>query len=238
MGGNGKKHFRGQRISEVILGSQDGIVNVLGIVLGVASATNNSIIVLVAGLAAAFAETISMAAVAYTSVKAEHDYHRSERALEEREVEEMPDEEIKDIRDIYAKKGFKGKLLDQIVKVITSDKKIWVDTMMTEELNLPPTFQKSPWKSGLLVFIATLFGSLGPIIPFFLLPMSNAILASLAISVVLLFIIGAVKARLTVGNWFFSGAELAAIGILAAIVGYLIGFYVGEIFGTKTITIG
>lgn len=231
-------HFKGQRVSEVILGSQDGIVNVLGVVLGVASATNNSLIVLVAGLAAAFAETISMAAVAYTSVKAERDYHKAERTLEEKEVEEVPEEESREIRSIYARKGFKGRLLAQIVKVITSNKKVWVDTMMAEELNLPPKFQKSPWSSGVLVFIATLLGSLGPILPFFWQTVSGAIVTSLAISVVLLFVIGAVKARLTVGNWFYSGLELVVIGILAAFVGYLIGFVVGDIFGTKAIALG
>ena len=235
---DGEKHFKGQKISEVILGSQDGIVNVLGVVLGVASATNNSLIILVAGLAAAFAETISMGAVAYTSVKAERDYHKAERKLEEWEVEETPEAEAREIRSIYAKKGFKGSLLNQIVKVITSNKKVWVDTMMAEELNLPPVFQKSPWRSGLLVLIATLLGSLGPILPFFWLSVSSAVVTSLFISIMLLFVIGALKAKLTVGNWFLSGAELAVIGIVAALVGYLMGFAVGEIFGTRALALG
>ena len=233
-----EQHFRGKRVSDIILGSQDGIVNFLGVVLGLASATNNPLIVMVAGIAATFAETISMAAVAYTSTKAERDYYNSERALEEKEIVEIPEHETEEIREIYAKKGFKGKLLDQIVKVITSNKKVWVDTMMTEELNLSSRFEKSPWKNGLLVFFATLIGSFVPLIPFMILPVAGAMITSFIFSVLVLFLIGAVKARLTIGNWFGSGLELAIIGAAAALTGYFIGLVVGNIFGTTLIGLG
>lgn len=233
-----ENHFRGKRISDIILGSQDGIVNTLGVVLGVASATNSSLIVLIAGIAAVFAETISMAAVAYTSTKAERDYYNSERALEEKEIVEIPDHETDEIREIYAKKGFKGKLLNQIVKVITSNKKVWIDTMMTEELNLSSRFEKSPWKNGLIVFIATLFGSLVPVIPFMVLPVNSAIISSLIFSVLVLFAIGAAKAKLTIGSWFGSGIELALIGSVAALTGYFIGLVVGSAFGTNVVGVG
>ena len=228
-----ERHFKGKEISDIILGGQDGLVNVLGVVLGVASATNNPFIVLIAGLAAAIAETISMAAVAYTSVKADRDYYLSERALEEEEVEKIPEHEVEEIREIYAKKGFKGKLLEDVVKVITSNKKVWVDTMLTEELNLSPKFGGSPLKSGLVVFISTLIGSLIPLISFVFLPIANAIFASLVVSLAILFAVGVIKAKLTLGNWFKSGIELALIGTLAALSGYGIGLGLGMIFGTN-----
>ena len=233
-----EKHFQGKQIHDVILGGQDGLVNVLGIVLGVASATNNPIVVMVAGLVATLAETIAMAAVAYTSVKADRDYYYSERKLEEREVDTIPDHEREEIYNIYRKKGFKGKLLEKIVKVITSKKKVWVDTMMTEELNLSLKFGGSPLKSAGVVFVSTLIGSVIPLIPFALLPVTNAIITSLILSVVVLFIVGVVKARLTVGNWFRSGLELAAIGTLAALTGYFVGLGLGKLFGTNVGGIG
>lgn len=228
-----ERHFLAKKISDIILGGQDGLVNVLGLVLGVASATNNSIVVLIAGLAATFAETISMAAVAYTSTKADRDYYMSERALEEYEVKTIPHIERKEIYDIYKKKGFRGKLLDQVVKVITSNKKVWIDTMMSEELNFSPRFETSPLMSGVVVFISTFIGSIFPLIPFFLLPVNEAIIASIALSVVVLFTVGTIKAKITVGNWFTSGLELAAIGTVAAITGYFIGLGLGNIFGTN-----
>ncbi len=231
-----EKHFKGKEISQIILGGQDGLVNILGVVLGVASATNNPFVILVAGLAATFAETISMAAVAYTSVKADRDYYMSERKLEEEEVEKIPEHEIEEIRDIYSKKGFKGKLLNDVVKVITSNKKVWVDTMMTEELNLSQEFRRSPLKSGVVVFISTLIGSLIPLIPFTLFnifSVGESIVISSILSVIVLFIVGAIKARLTVGNWVVSGLELAVIGGLAALTGYMIGLGLGNIFGVN-----
>lgn len=236
-----ERHFKGKEVSDVILGGQDGLVNVLGVTLGVASATNNPFVILVAGLAATFAETISMAAVAYTSVKADRDYYNAERSLEEEEVEKIPEHEIDEIREIYAKKGFKGKLLDDVVKTITSDKKVWVETMLTEELNLSPKFGGSPLKSVLVVFISTLIGSLIPLIPFALfnlLTVGNAIVSSLVLSVVILFIVGAVKAKLTVGNWLTSGLELAIIGTVAAGTGYFIGLGLGNLLGTNVAGVG
>src|SRR5574342_1046426 len=85
-------------LSDVILGGQDGLVNVLGVILGVAAATSDSRIVIAAGLAATFAESISMGAVAYTSKLAEHDHYRSEVERERREIREMPEAEAQEVR--------------------------------------------------------------------------------------------------------------------------------------------
>src|SRR5512141_1242902 len=100
------------RLSDVILGGQDGLVNVLGVILGVAAATSDSRIVIAAGMAATFAESISMGAVAYTSKLAEHDLYHSEREREHRHIHLAPDVEIEEIRDIYRQKGFDGETLD------------------------------------------------------------------------------------------------------------------------------
>src|SRR5574341_1782514 len=108
-------HRLGARLSEVILGGQDGLVNVLGLILGLAAATDETRIIIAGGLAATFAESISMAAVAYTSTLADLDFYRAERAREEREVIEIPDMEKQEIRDIFAAWGFEGKLLEEMV---------------------------------------------------------------------------------------------------------------------------
>src|SRR3989344_5030954 len=81
---------RGSLLRQLILGGQDGLVNVLGIILAVATATNDAKIVLIAGLAATFAESISMAAVAYTSSKAARDHYLREQELELREIRLHP----------------------------------------------------------------------------------------------------------------------------------------------------
>src|SRR3990167_2985868 len=128
----------GFTLPEIILGGQDGLVNVLGVILGVAAATNETGIVLVAGLAATFAESVSMGAVAYTSTIAEADFYQSEYEREKWEIEHVPEGEREEIRALYKKYGFTGQILDEIVERITSDNKIWLQVMMEQELKLSP----------------------------------------------------------------------------------------------------
>lgn len=219
-----KIEIKGIVLRDFILGWQDGLVNVLGIVLGIATATSLVGLVLLAGLAAAFAETLAMAGVAYTSSKAARDHYFRELRREQREIEETPEIEVQEIRDIYAKKGFSGQILEEIVRTITSNRKMWLDTMMTEELRLFPEQYQSPAKSAALVGASSLTGSLIPIIPFFLpIAMTTAIVSALVISVAVLFTTGAIKAKLTVGDWRKSGLEMAAVGGAAALAGYAIG---------------
>src|SRR5690349_16776744 len=95
-------HQGGSWLRDVMLGGQDGLVNVLGIALGVSAATSNTQILIAAALAATFAESISMGAVAYTSTLAQRDHYLSELERERREVHEMPEVEREEVRQIYA----------------------------------------------------------------------------------------------------------------------------------------
>jgi predicted membrane protein (TIGR00267 family) len=210
-------------LADVILGGQDGLVNVLGIVLGIAAATNDPRIVMVAGLAATFAESVSMAAVAYTSTLAETAHYESEREREHRHVRMVPAVERDEIREIYSQKGFDGELLDKIVEKITADEDIWVGVMMAEEHQLIPTSRRDALRSAIVVGIAAVIGSLIPLIPFLFLSVKTSIWVSLAISSLTLFVVGFYKARTTVGHPGKSGLEMTVIGILSALVGYLVG---------------
>src|SRR5207245_8337132 len=112
----------GRALRDIILGGQDGLVNVLGLVLGVAAATAQLRIILAAALAATFSESIAMGGVMYTSVLAERDYYLAMLAKERQEVEEVPDVEIAEVRLIFCDRGFRGEVLERVVKEITSDK--------------------------------------------------------------------------------------------------------------------
>ena len=221
------KTGQGSDLRDFILGGQDGLVNVLAVILGVAVATNDIRIIIIAGLAATFGESISMAAVAYTSFKAEYDFYQSELAREKREIKEVPEMEKKEIRDIYYKKGFRGTLLNQVVNKITSNEKVWLETMMTEELHLYKESSKSPMRTAAIVGIAAVIGSLIPLLPFLFFGVSNGIIVSVILSTFFLFLVGSVKAKITAGNWIRSGTELAAIGMAAAMIGFGIGSILG-----------
>src|SRR3989338_11130066 len=98
-------------LADIILGGQDGLVNTLGVILGVAAASSDLRIVIAGGFAATFAESISMGAVAYTSTLAEHDHYRAELERERREIRDMPQAEEEEVRTIFSKWGFTGDLL-------------------------------------------------------------------------------------------------------------------------------
>lgn len=212
----------GAMFKEFILGGQDGLVNVLGVILGIAAATLEPKLVIIAGLAAAFAESFSMAAVAYTSAKAEQDYYESQKQRELYEIRTRPEAEKKEIHDIYYQKGFRGKLLDEIIKTITKNEKTWLNFMMKEELDLSNQFIH-PFKSAFTVGLAAIIGSIIPLVSFFLFPIQTAIIASLIISAIALFITGAIEGKINLGHWVKKGIQLTVIGMVAAGIGFLLG---------------
>ena len=216
-------HRQASFLSDIILGGQDGLVNVLGIVLGVAAATADAWVVIVAGLAATFAESVSMAAVAYTSTLADADFYESEREREYRHIQDVPNLEQGEIRDIYAKKGFRGELLDRIVQTVTANKDIWVAVMMAEEHQLTPVNRKHALRSAFIVGISAIIGSLIPLVPFFFIPVQTSMILAVSLAAIVLFVVGAYKARIYVGNPGKSGLEMAVIGTLSALVGYAVG---------------
>src|SRR5947209_4516108 len=125
-------------LRDVILGGQDGLVNILGIILGVIAGGGSKTVLLAAGFAAAITESISMGAVGYTSSVSQRDYYLAERAREAAEIDTMPEAERQEIREIYATKGFGGDLLERVVDTITANRDSWLSTMMDEELHLQP----------------------------------------------------------------------------------------------------
>lgn len=171
-----------ENFRDIILGGQDGLVNVLGIVLGVgtvALASNDIRIVLVAGLAATFAESFSMAAVAYTSSKAERDHFLREHQDAGKQRADFDEDGL----------------------------------------------LRNPLQSAAVVGVSALIGSFIPILPFFIGSVRIGLIEAGILSAFALFITGAMKAKLTIGNWLWSGLEMMLIGLGAALIGYLVGLY-------------
>ena len=218
-------HRATTEISDIILGGQDGLVNVLGVILGIAAATGDSWVIIVAGMAATFAESVSMSAVAYTSTVASANVYDSEREREYRHIQQAPTLEREEIVEIYRSKGFSGELLEKIVDTITANTDVWVAVMMAEEHGLTPTNRKHALRSAFVVGLSAIIGSLIPMVPFFFLsiPVNISMLISVLVAAMTLFIVGAYKAKLTIGHPGKSGLEMAAIGTVSALVGYAVG---------------
>jgi vacuolar iron transporter family protein len=226
-------HRHGKSLPDLILGGQDGVVNVLGVLLGVAAAGGSPRIVVAAGLATATAEAISMAAVAYTSARAAADVYRSEREREYRHVRQVPTLERAEVRAIYEAQGFKGAMLDRIVETITADPDVWVAVMMSQEHHLSPVSRRQAVRSGLVVGLSALVGALLPVAPFLLVFVSvrAAAAASVAASGAVLFGMGAYKANQTTSPVLRSAFELMAIGLVSAFAAWGIGSLCGVASG-------
>ena len=216
-------HVRSRWLADVVLGAQDGLVNTLGVVLGVAAASADARVVFAAGMAAGIAESLSMAAVGYTSSVARGDLFRSERAREYRHIELTPEIEREEVRALYAKKGFEGELLERVVGTICANKDVWVALMMAEEHELLPVDRRSSLRAAGIIGVAALVGSTVPVAPFAAFGLRVSVIVALGLGAALLFALGAFKASVTAGAKTKSGIELALIGMASAIAGYVVG---------------
>jgi predicted membrane protein (TIGR00267 family) len=218
-----EQHHQTNWLRDVILGGQDGLVNILGIILGVIAGGGSESVLLAAGFAAAFTESISMGAVGYTSAVSERDYYQAEQAREAAEIDATPEAERQEIRDIYAAKGFAGELLERVVETITANRQSWLSTMMDEELHLQPVQTPDILRSAIVITIATLIGHMIPLLPFVWLSRTTALILSIVLSALVLFGVGVYSSVTLVGDWRKNGLKMVAIGLGAAAVGFLIG---------------
>ena len=221
-------HPKAGVLSDFILGSQDGIVNVLGIILGLAAARVDTRIILVATLAALGAESIAMAAVAYSSTLSRRRLYLSEVLRERHEMQVVPEMERQEVRTVLAEWGYEGTDLEDLLERICRNPRAMLEFMMSFELKLAPVEATAPRASAVLVGGATVMGHFIPLIPFFFVG-SDVLLgavASITVSGITLFGIGWYEARVTAGRWWSNGLQMVIIGLAGGFAGYLIGHFV------------
>jgi len=221
----GERWHKKVNVREIVFGFNDGSISTLALLAGVTGGALARGDILVAGFSGIAAGSISMAIGAYISSKSEVEHHKSEIQRELREIEEVPEIEQEEIRQIYMKKAdFTEDELNIVVKRITSDSNTWLDSMMREELGLFEERFENPIKLGLIMFLAFVAGGSVPIIPFLLVSTPRAsLVASSIITFASLFAIGAWKTTFTNKHWLISGIEMVFVGILAAAIPYAIG---------------
>ena len=214
---------------DFIYGSIDGAVTTFAIVAGVVGASLSPGIILILGFANLFADGFSMAAANYQASKTRNEYIEMKRKQEEWEIDNLEEQEKDEIRDIYSKKGFKDELLEEIVRIITSRRKVWVDTMMKEELGLIED-EKKPLDSSISTFVGFNLIGLIPLIPFMVFmaigvdPNSEAFFYSIIFVLSAFFIVGVIKGKIVKKSKIRSGIYTLIIGGIAATVAYLIGY--------------
>lgn len=225
-----ERHARPSLLSDFILGCQDGLVNVLGILLGTTAATTDVRLIYVAAFAALAAESISMGAVAYTSTLARRKQYLKELEREEEEMKNVPHLERDEVKDIFRRWGYSGDDLERATEIIVKNPRAWLELMMSNELYLQPVDETEPRRSFFVVLASAVVGSLVPLLPYLVLRGSlfTDAVGSVALSGAMLFVIGYFEARTTVGSLWKSGSQMAVIGLAAGLAGFIIGHLIGS----------
>jgi VIT1/CCC1 family predicted Fe2+/Mn2+ transporter len=210
-------------LRDVILGGQDGLVNVLGLVLGMAAATGDSRVVVTAALAAMFAESIAMAGVAYTATGAERDWATRTRARVSRAIGGRAEARQRRRLAEAGARGYSDATIELIDAAGRDEANAWASELEFVERELAPVRTAHPVRAALTVGLSTIVGSAVPLAPFVVFPIGIAVWVSLVAGTIVLFTVGAYRARLAGSSLLAAGLQMTAIGLVSALAGYVIG---------------
>lgn len=220
-------------LSEFVYGGIDGCVTTFAVVSGGEGANLETSIILILGFANLFADGFSMSVGAFLSEKSKKRLYLKHKRAEQHEVKYNKPEGVEEIRDLYAKKGFEGELLDQIVEKITANDQLWVNEMMTGELKMQKE-EKSSGMVGSATFISFILVGFIPLLvyvfDFFIENSLPLFFLSSLFAVIGFLVVGFLKAFITEENRVKSMIETLFLGGSAAIIAYYLGFFLEKIF--------
>jgi vacuolar iron transporter family protein len=221
--GNGYSNY----LPEFVYGGVDGSVTTFAVVAGSAGAGISIEVVLILGIANLIADGFSMSVGNFLSVKSEIDEYNRNKKVEYWEVENIPDSEKQEIREIFAAKGFEGEILEKVVEVITADKDRWVGEMMKDELNMQEP-KKSPYATALATFLSFVAIGTIPLLAYLYEYFSQNVLenvffiSSILTSIAFL-IIGFLRSYVTNTNKLLSMLQTFFLGAAAAAIAFFLG---------------
>lgn len=219
-------------LRDFIFGAVDGLVTTFAIVAGVYGASMSSGVIIILGLANLVADGLSMAASNFLGTRAEEQRRRKMKKIEEQHIAIFPEGEREEIRQIFKLKGFEGQILEDIVQVITSDKKLWVSTMLQDEHGLALE-SPSAIRAASATFVAFVLIGFVPLFTFVVNWFSpemiaNPFIVSIILTGIAFFLVGAVKAPFVLERWWVGGIETTLLGGTAAALAFLIGWSLRE----------
>ncbi len=210
-----------------VLGSNDGIVSTAGLVVGVAGATSNVGAILIAGLAGLVAGALSMAGGEYTSVSAQRDTERAALAKERYELENMPEEELAELAELYEEQGLSPETAQKVAKELTAHDAFRAHARI--ELGIDPDHHANPWTAALASMISFALGSVLPLLAIALPPVAWRIPITFAAVIASLSITGWVGARLGGAS---SGRAIIR-NVTVSVVTMVVTFAIGSLVGTQ-----
>jgi len=225
-----------RRVREFVFGAKDGILTTMGVVTGVGVASGGRTAVLVSGLVALIAGSLSMAVGEYQGSKSEREVVRASIEMEKREMQENPKDEFAEQVAYYKLKGFSADEAHLIVSRLAKNPEIYLYEMMRDEFGIDPRIADS---SSMLPALAMggsyALGSFVPILPYFIpgLGKGNAVFASFALALVGLFAIGVYAGSMSARNKWLRGLEIAFYGSIVFGLSFLAGHFIPPLFGQK-----
>jgi len=218
----------GNAIRAAVLGGNDGLVSNFSLVMGVAGATAGGAGVLLAGIAGLLAGALSMSLGEWISVKSSQELYENQMQIEMQELETNPEGEMKEIALIYIAKGIPEEQAYQMAKALMSDKTQAHELLVREELGINAEELKgSAFEAAIYSFILFSIGAVIPVAPFFFTSGTKAILLSVGLSAMGLFLIGSAITLFTGRNLWFSGFRQVFFGLTAAAITFGIGKIIG-----------
>ncbi len=214
-------------LRDFVYGAIDGVITTFAVVSGVAGAGLAPGIIIILGLANLIADGFSMAVSNYLGTRAENQQRDYTRAREHLEIKLFPEGEREEVRQIFARKGFEGRQLEEAVEVITSDRERWVETMLLEEHGLSLQ-QVNPLIAGAATFVAFFCVGALPLLTFLInwwYPHSfeQPFLWSSLLTMAAFFVVGVLKGRFLGQKGWVAGVETALVGTVAAALAYGVG---------------
>ena len=219
-----ERHFTaGEVVRDVVIGMSDGLTVPFALAAGLSGAVDNSRIVVIAGLAEIAAGSIAMGLGGYLAARSDAEHYESERLREEREVEEIPEEEAREVQKVFTDYGLTREESEPVIAALTKKPKEWVDFMMRFELGLEEPDPKRAVQSALTIAGSYIAGGFIPLSPYLFFHSSReALVWSAVVTLLALAVFGYVKGRFTGSKPRRSALQTVVIGGLAAGAAFLI----------------
>lgn len=219
-----ERHFTASDVvRDIVIGMADGLTVPFALAAGLTGAISQTGIIVTAGLAEIAAGSIAMGLGGYLAAKSDAEHYAKEREREKREVAEIPHEEMREVAEVFQAYGLNEEETWPIVQALKRQPGNWVDFMMRFELGLEKPEPGRAIKSALTIAGAYIAGGFIPLGPYiFARTASEALLASVALTLVALLIFGFVKGRFTGTRPIRSALQTAFIGSVAAGAAFII----------------
>ncbi len=224
-----EKHFTAsETVRDIVIGMSDGLTVPFALAAGLSGAVEATGIIITAGLAEVAAGAIAMGLGGYLAARTDAEHFASERAREERETQEMPEEEAAEVATVLRSYGLDEDKVAAVVASIWADKKRWVDFMMRFELGLEEPDPQRARNSALTIALSYIPGGLVPLAPyFFFRSVHSALIGSVVVTLLALLVFGYVKGRFTTAKPLRSAWQTVVVGGLAATAAFVIAKAIG-----------